>query len=153
MCSATVGSRVSQLIRALARHVSYVRAMYERGRFKLAGPALGMALVVLILIGVGTAAVPSGAATFAEGQRRMLSAGHSPALSAERVPRGFLGRLTVFKHVSVTNSSSGPVVVALSSTAAARVAAVINSLSTITPVFCHENELLYVLAFHPRVTS
>jgi len=69
----------------------------------------------------------------------------------ERVPKGFAGRLTVFKHVSVvTGPSPGPVTVALSITAEARIAGIANSLPAMAPVMCHENELLYVLAFHPK---
>jgi hypothetical protein len=70
--------------------------------------------------------------------------------SAARVPQGFLGRLTVFRFVSVASPSSGSVTVALSSTAEAHVTRVLNSLPTTKPAFCHENELLYILAFHPR---
>jgi hypothetical protein len=95
---------------------------------------------VLALVGAGTAAgCPGGLPVTLLGAR----------LAVERVPPGFLGRLTVFKHVSILNSSSGGVTVALSRRAEARVARTVNSLPVIAPVFCHENELLYTLAFHP----
>lgn len=40
--------------------------------------------------------------------------------------------------------------VALSPPAEDRAARVINSLRAVPPVMCHENELLYVLVFHPK---
>ena len=39
---------------------------------------------------------------------------------------------------------------ALSPTAEARAARVINSLQAMPSGMCHENELLYILAFHPK---
>ena len=73
---------------------------------------------------------------------------HVIGRNAERVPGGYQGQLTVFKHVSIW-ASSGPLTLALSSGAEGRVVKVINSLPAWPPIMCHESVLLYVFAFHP----
>ncbi len=70
-------------------------------------------------------------------------------LAGERVPPAFLGQLTVFREVSIWRPPSGSMTIALSPAAVDRLARVINSLQAMPPVMCHENELLYVLVFHP----
>ena len=71
-------------------------------------------------------------------------------LPVERIPPGLSGRLTVFKHLSLANSSSGPVAVELSAAAEAHLARVANSLPVQPPLGCMEDALVYVLALHPR---
>ena len=65
------------------------------------------------------------------------------------VLHAFLGQLTVFREVSIWRPPVGDDA-SIFSAAEARAARVINSLQAMPPVMCHENELLYVLVFHPE---
>lgn len=75
--------------------------------------------------------------------------GNAP-VAGEPMPPGFLGQLTVFREQSIWRLSTGPMTVSLSPAVVDRLARVINSLQAMPRVMCHENELLYVLAFHPE---
>jgi hypothetical protein len=133
------------LISAIARHLSAeVRAADKHNQNRAASRVLSRVLAVLASIPVeaslyGCTAAAATAKSFSDDMGR----------SAERLPRGYQGRLTVFKHVSIWGSS-GPVMLALSGAAEGRLVNVINSLPAWPPIMCHESELLYVLAFHPR---
>jgi hypothetical protein len=68
---------------------------------------------------------------------------------AQPIPLGQVAEVTGYEQVSVTNSSSGPVPVELSTGRADALAAVIDSLPAGPGTDCHEDELLYRVVFGP----
>jgi hypothetical protein len=127
------------LIYVVVVHLFMVSATGVHGSFRANVGMVAKALAILILLATWPAACnPS-----ARPERAY------PA--TERVPEGFVGRLTAFKHVSViAGPSPGPITVMLSSTAVAQLVDIAGSLPEMAPVMCHENELLYVLTFYPK---
>jgi hypothetical protein len=68
---------------------------------------------------------------------------------AQPIPLGQVAEVTGYEQVSVTSTSSGPVLVELSTGRADALAAVIDSLPAGPGTDCHEDELLYRVAFGP----
>ena len=140
-----LGVNVRRLISPIAKHLSAEgRAVNKHNQNKGASWAFPRVLAVLALI---PAAANSYISTAGAAAADPFS--HVIGRNAERVPGGYQGQLTVFKHVSIW-ASSGPVTLALSSGTEGRVVKLINSLPAWPSIMCHESVLLYVLAFHPR---
>lgn len=76
--------------------------MYGHNKFNGTAHALANALAILALVAAATVAGNPGARA------------DSAPPTVERVPKAFVGRLTVFKDVSVTNATSRSMAVALS---------------------------------------
>jgi hypothetical protein len=70
---------------------------------------------------------------------------------AQPIPLGQVAEVTGYERASVTNPSSGPVPVELSTGRADALAAVIDSLPAGPGTECHEDELLYRVVFGPSL--
>lgn len=140
LLSAKLGFRFVDFGGARAAPVSLLSPLYS--------PDLGVGELVVTVTGMYEVTAdeqPSAARAFVASFAAPGFAGARP------VPLGQVAEVTGYERVSVTNSSSGPVLVQLSTRRSDALAAVIDSLPAGPATDCHEDELLYGVVFGPSL--